>query len=128
MNTIKEIQELATQTGDWTRRRVAGKLLESIDGWKACRKGLDKCYLDSHGAYTVLVNSYPKYPDDIPQSVADADSILWNVVEPKADKLNDYSNRAKEHAERIDEYFTFLGIFGDDEKRLWEEIAQKEDN
>lgn len=127
MTTIKEIQELATQDKDWTKKQVAENLLKAIEGWRECRAGLDKTYLELQRWITFVVDSYPKYPDNIPQSVEDAISIV-RAMSTSLDERGECSHGAKAHAERIDEYLTFLGIFRDDEAQLWEEIAQKEDN
>ena len=128
MNTIKEIQELAAQTDDWTKREVARNLLKAIEGWRSNRAGLDETYRDLHESLTLLVESYPKYPGDLPQSVVHFETILhWSIL-PKYETEGEFSEGARAHAERIDEYLLSLGIFYEDKNRLWEEIAQKEDN
>jgi uncharacterized protein with von Willebrand factor type A (vWA) domain len=128
MTTIKEIQELATQTDDWTRSRVAESLLKDINEWQLHRAALDEAYRDLHEFLTSLVESYPQYPDDIPRSVSQFTAVLHWSVNPKCDSKNELSHDAKAHAERINEYLTFLSIWNEDREQLWEEIAQKEDN
>jgi len=123
MTTIKEIQELATQADDWTKRKVAEKLLEAIDEWQLYSARLDKAYLGLHKWFTFIVDSYPKYPDDALRSVADAVSIV-NAMDRQLNLLEEYSEGAKAHAKRIDEYLTFLSIYGDDEDQLRKEINE----
>jgi len=128
MTTIKDIQELATQTDDWTKKQVVENLLMSINDWQDYSARLDDTYQDLHEMYTLLVDSYPQHPDNIPQSVVDANSLVRNAISGKFKRMGEYSANAKAHAELINKYLTFLGIWNEDRKRLWEEIAQKEDN
>ena len=127
MNTIKEIQELAKQTDDWTKSKVAENLLNEIHDWRGCRAFLDENYLELHRWLTFIVDSYPKHPDNIPQSVEDAIGIV-NAMALPLDRKREYSHDAKAHAKRIYEYLDMLGIWNKDREQLWEEIAQKEDN
>jgi len=127
MTTIKDIQELATQTKDWTKKQLAKNLLKDIQKWRNHRAGLDKTYLTLHKWFTGITDSYPKYPHDIPQSVADVVGHIY-AMDMELNSLAEYSEGAKAHAKRIDEYLTFLSIWSEDREQLWEEIAQKEDN
>jgi hypothetical protein len=127
MNTIKEIQELATQTDDWTKKKVAEKLMEAIWNWRLYSRRMDKTLLELHEWLAFIANSYPKHPDNIPQSVVDAVGLV-NAMELPLNRRGECSMGAKAHAERIEEYLTFLSIWNEDRDRLWEEIAQKEDN
>lgn len=128
MTTIKEIQELATQTDDWTKRKVAENLLEDIEGWQLYSARLDENFRDLHGLITLLVDSYPKYPDNIPQSVSDAESIIrWSIM-PEYEKQEELSVGAKAHAERIYEYLDILGIWDEDREQLWKEIEENKIN
>lgn len=128
MNTIKEIKELATQTDDWTKRKVAENLLEAIHDWQLYRRRMDKTFLELHEFLAFIADSYPKYSDNIPQSVVDAVSYIDGAMEVPLNMWRDCSVEAKAHAERIYEYLDMLGIFGEDRDWLWGEIAQKEDN
>jgi len=128
MNTIKKIQELATQTDDWTRRRVAEKLLESINEWQLYSARLDDIYQDQYERYALVMDSYLKHPDDIRGFVLGANKIVRNGISARFKRIKEYSESAKAHNERINEYCRFLSIWGEDRERLWEEIAQKEDN
>lgn len=131
VKTIKDIQTMAKHHTDWTKRQVAENLLKEIHKWQGYSARLDKTYLELHRWLTFIVDSYPKYPDNIPQSVVDAVGLV-NAMAMPLDMKRDCSHGAKAHAERIYEYFTFLGIFGDDADQLWEEIFEnktiKKDN
>ena len=122
MTTIKEIQELAKQADDWTKRKVAENLLKDIEQWQIHSADLDKAYRDMHESLTLLVESYPKYPDDIPRSVSDAESIIYWSIIPNYDREADCSKGAKAHAERINEYLDMLVIHGDDREQLWNQM------
>lgn len=128
MTTIKEIQELATQTDDWTKRKVAENLLKDIQQWQLYSARLDDIYLTLHEWFTLLVDSYPKYPDNIPQSVVEANSFVRNAISGRFPRIGEHSEGAKAHAKRIDEYLCILSIYGDDEDQLWKEIIENKIN
>lgn len=128
MTTIREIQQIATQTVDWTKKQVVENLLMAINDWQDCRDRLDDSYQDLHEMYTLLVDSYPKHPDDIPRSVIEANYIAKNAVNGRLKRMEEYSADAKAHAKLINKYLTFLGIWNENKEQLWEEIAQKEGN
>ena len=128
MTTIKEIQELATQADDWTKRRVAENLLKAIEGWQPYSARLEETYRDLHKSLTSLVGSYPKYPDDIPRSVSHFESIIHISIMPEYEREGELSVGVKVHADRIYEYLDILGIYGDDEDQLWEEIIENKIN
>ena len=121
MTTIKEIQELAKQADDWTKKKVAENLLEEIHDWQIHSAGLDKAYRDLHDALTLLAK-YPEYPDDIPRSVSHFSSIIGWSINPMLESMGDYSEGAKAHAKRTNEYLDMLGIHGDDREQLWNQM------
>ena len=121
MTTIKDIQELAKQADDWTRRKVAENLLGEIHDWQVSSTYLDVGYLELHRWLTFIVDSYPKHPDNIPQSVEDAISII-NAMATPLDKKRDHSHDAKAHAKRVNEYLDMLGIWNEDREQLWNQM------
>jgi len=127
MTTIKDIQELATQTKDWTKRQLAENLLKDIQKWRLHRDSLDKTYRTLHKWFTGVMDSYPKYPDNITGSVDDIVGYIY-AMDMELNSLAEYKVDAKAQAERIDEYLTFLTIWDEDRKQLWEEIMYKENN